>query len=476
MAVRQRNVHSDWRLVGVYTSAATYLTGQNKSAAEEGDIYYNTTSNKLQTYDGSSWSDAGQSGVGPGSLDAAANIGTKITIDSSFSGGIEIEATDAIISTNGQLLLLDNNDTGSDVHCLEMTNAGSAPSIQITGTSGDDIQGTSDTWAITTGGVITGTGLTLSADNNNITFGTGADMTISYNDGAVGTAGNGLLIQGTAAVEQVQFGDGTYELDVMFIGNTATTNFMHFDGDGGAGSVGALIFDNIDIDMGDSDLIRFGDSADFTLGVTAGTPNNLILLGSGEQLDIGADDEGMDVYWHTENTGDYVYFDETNALVDFVDVDLDLDDDAILRFGSSNDATIQYIGGSDVLRIAGDDLRLDFGVSGAGFDMYWMTEDTGNYIYWDEDNSRMDLVARSTSPPMSTLPGPWLFQARSISATLRSPTTRNCDSAIPTISSCITTARLRTFNWTLPPRMMPWISVPIRTLMLCSTAVRQRMT
>jgi hypothetical protein len=392
--IRQRNLNQDWRLYGVFASAAAYLTARNKASATEGDGYYNTTLNQLRTYDGSNWSPAGMSGIGSGSLDAAANIGTKITIDSGFSGGIEIEADNAIISTNGQLLLLDNNDTGSDIHCLEMTDAGTAASIQITSAqASDDIQGTSDTWAITSAGVIDGSGLTLKTDNDNISLGTSTDMTISFNDGAPGTAGNGMLIQGTAAVEQVQFGDGTYEVDVMFIGNTATSNFMHFDGDGGADSVGSLIFDNIDLDLGDGDLIRLGDSQDFTLGNTSGSPNILKLLGDDQQFDIGAAGAGMDVYWYTETSGNHVFFDEDNELVDFLDVNIDLDDEALLRFGTSNDFTIQNIAGSpNILRITGDDEQLDFGVSGGGFDMYWYTEDATNYVYWDEDNSRMDMI------------------------------------------------------------------------------------
>lgn len=384
MAIKGRNVHDSYVLPGVFATAVAYLADRrNGAAAVEGDTYYNTTVNRLETYDGSSWSAAGQSGIGPGSLDAAANIGTKITLDAAFSGGIEIEAEDGKIGINGALLLLDNDDTGSDVHCLELTNAGTAAALQFTaGQAGDDIQGTADTWSITSAGVITATALTM-GDDNAITLGGASDAVLQWDQTRLALT--------AAADSTLRIGAAAFSYDVEFIGNTAVTNLMKWDLDGGANSVGALVFDNADIDLGDSDLVRFGDSQDFTLGYT-NSGDKLNLLGSGKTLAIGVDDEGMDVYWYSENTGDYVYFDETNALVDFIDIDLDLDDDAILRFGTSNDFTIQYIGGSDVLRITGDDLRLDFGVSGGGFDMYWFTEDATNYIYWDEDNSRMDLV------------------------------------------------------------------------------------
>lgn len=383
--IKQSNLKTGYRLIGVFATAAAYLTDLNKESAEEGDTYYDTTLDYQRSYNGSSWAPSGTSPIGPGSLDAAANIGTKITIDGAMTTGVEIEATDGMISDNGALLLLDNDDTGSDVHCLELTNAGTAAALQFTaGQAGPDIRGTAGTWSFSSAGAGVATALTF-GDNNAVNFGAVPDAILQWDASRLAL---------TAAADSVfRIGNGTYNYDVEFIGQTSTGNLMKWLHNGGAGSVGALVFDNADIDLGDADLIRFGDSQDFTLGVTAGSPNNLILLGSGEQLTIGADDEGMDVYWYTEATGDYVYFDETNALVDFIDVDLDLDDDAILRFGSSNDFTIQNIAGSpNVLRITGADEQLDFGVSGSGFDMYWYTEDATNYVYWDEDNSRMDMI------------------------------------------------------------------------------------
>ena len=90
MAVKQRNIHTDWRLIGVFASVTAYLADRNKSSASEGDTFYNTTVNRLETYDGSSWSPAGMSGIGSGSLDAAANIGTKLTIYSALFTVLDI--------------------------------------------------------------------------------------------------------------------------------------------------------------------------------------------------------------------------------------------------------------------------------------------------------------------------------------------------------------------------------------------------
>ena len=321
MAVTFRNIDTDYRIPGVFSSAANFLSdARNGDAAQAGDQYFDTTLGYLRTNDGTSWSAAGQSGIGPGSLDAAANIGTKITVDSAFTTGIEIEAEDGNISTNGQLLLLDNDDTGSDVHCLELTNAGTAAAIQFTAAqASDDIQGTSDTWAITSAGAIVATALTL-GDDEAITLGASSDAALQWDQTRLAIT--------AAADSTLRIGAAAFSYDVEFIGNTAVTNLMKWDLDGGANSVGALVFDNADLDLGDSDLIRFGDSADFTLGNTSGSPNILKLLGDDQQFDIGATGSGMDMYWYTETSGDHVFFDEDNHLVDFIDVDLDLDVDS----------------------------------------------------------------------------------------------------------------------------------------------------
>ncbi len=44
MAITQKNIHPDWRVSGVFASAALYLAAaRNGDAAVEGDIYFNNT-------------------------------------------------------------------------------------------------------------------------------------------------------------------------------------------------------------------------------------------------------------------------------------------------------------------------------------------------------------------------------------------------------------------------------------------------
>ncbi len=187
-SITRKHLNKNYELVGVFASAAAFLAELNKQSAEEGMTYYDTTLNQLRTHDGTTFSPAGQNGVSAGSLDDAANIGTKITIDGALTSGVEIEATDAIISSDGALLLLDNDDTGSDVHALEVTSTSTASAIQITNTTAttDDIQGTSDTWAITGQGAATLTAITL-ADTEPINFGSSTDSVLQWDASRLGS-------------------------------------------------------------------------------------------------------------------------------------------------------------------------------------------------------------------------------------------------------------------------------------------------
>lgn len=378
MGIKRKNLGPNYELIGVFATPAAYLADVKLSAAVEGMAYYDTTLNYLRTYDGSSWSPAGMSGVSAGSLDDAAQVGAKIT----NTQAIEIEAS----ASTSNLFILDANGT-TNVDIFDVSSAGgSGDLINLTQAgTGADIRGTSDTWSLSKAGVLTTTGgLTIAADSIALTIGATSDMTMQFVDAAPGSVGSGLLIAGAAAHEQVQFGNSTYQMDIWFEG-TADTNYMLWDG-----SANELVLEGCDIGLQDTDFITFGDDNDLTMNWD-GTQFVIVPLANGKAIHFGNGTADCDIKWFAGSTGDWVLFDEGNALVDFIDVNLDLDDDAILRFGDSNDFTIQYDGSNDKLVIAGDDKQLDLGVNGAGFDVYWYTETNGAWIYLDEDNGSMLL-------------------------------------------------------------------------------------
>ena len=372
-SIVRRHLNKNFELSGVFASPAAYLAFLNKQSAEVGMLYYDTTLLLERTFDGSSWSPAGQNSLSPGGWDAVIAIGAKVTNDNAA----EIELSAA----TSPLLTLDANGT-TNVDILDISSAaGSGDLVNLTQAgTGVDIRGTSDTWSVSKAGLATLTDIVL-GDTEAITLGASSDSVLQWD-----TARLAL----TAAADSVfRIGAAAFSYDVEFIGNTATTNLMKWDLDGGADSVGALVFDNADIDMGQSDLIRFGDSQEFTL-THDGT--QLVLSGDNQIFHLGVDGAGFDMIWYTENTGDSVFFDEDNALVDFIDVNLDFDDDAICRWGTGNDITMQFDGTDFLIDGAAADTIIKIG----------LTNNQDVIIYGD---TITDLVVFDTSAELCTFDG-----------------------------------------------------------------------
>ena len=396
MGVQQRNIVDNFRLIGVHASAAAFLVELvNETTAVEGMVYYDTTLNQLRTYDGTSWSAAGQNGISAGSLNDAFAVGQKITMTGST--GLELEVADGLLGNNVPILLIDNNDVGSDIHCLELDQVASctAPALQITNatTSTKDVNGTGSSWSVLGTGYSVFAGLSL-ADNVNLylggTAGTG-DATVSFNDGSVGTSGVGILIEAVAADEQICIGSSAFSFDIWWTGQTSSGNKILFDVDGGIDSLGAMQFDNTDLLMGDNDVIAIGDDYDMIIQsdstdiqITTSTDNTAINIGNGTK--------DFDVKWFAGSTGDYVLFDQDGADIDIINVNVGFDDDAILQFGTGDDVTIQYVSGSkfSILSAAVADMPFVLGGTTYGFDITYYFEGSGT-ITTDYDGKELAL-------------------------------------------------------------------------------------
>ena len=393
-SIVRRHLNKNFELVGVFASAAAYLAFLNKQSAEEGMTYYDTTLNQLRTHDGTTFSPAGQNGVSAGSLDDAANIGTKITIDAAFSGGIEIEATDAIISSNGQLLLLDNDDTGSDVHSLEITQVSTAPAIQITNATAttDDIQGTSDSWAVTGEGLATfDKGVEILGDTAAATLKIGAssDITISYTDGGTpGTVGAGLMFTANTSADQIQIGDSTRAIDVWFEG-AADTNYMLWDA-----SANLLILNGSDIRLEDTDILSFGDSDDVTITWNNSTPALEIEAATQDtgQIRIGSTN-AIDFAVYGNTATDIALFDVSTVILEMNGWDIHLQDSDILQFGdaSGGDVSMRWDGTDFDILAAADDTVIKFGTGTNSFDIWIYGNTSADNIIFDASANKLSL-------------------------------------------------------------------------------------
>ncbi|MHC4569603.1 MAG: hypothetical protein ACYTE3_28085, partial [Planctomycetota bacterium] len=145
------------------------------------------------------------------------------------------------------------------------------------------------------------------------------------------------------------------------------------------------------LEFNDSAEISWGTGEDITMAFD-GSGGDLDITGSGLEIAFGADDEGIDLVWHTETSGDSITFDESAMDVDIIDVDIDLDDDANLRFGTSDDITIGFDGTGGDLDITGSGLEIAIGVDDEGIDVVWHTETSGDSVTFDESGMDIDIV------------------------------------------------------------------------------------
>jgi len=180
-------------------------------------------------------------------------------------------------------------------------------------------------------------------------------------------------------------GDGTNQADV-YIYKSSTAYIFFDEGNGILEMVG------IDIDLDDNSVLTIGSGNDWTiyddtgdqLEIDPGTAGAAIYLGT-------SDTDAVDVKWFTDVSGNYVLFDEENDEVYFTDVDIQLDDDTDLVFGTNDDFAM-YSDTANILEFdpatAGNEIR--FGTSDTdAVDITWYSDVSGNTVTFDEENDEV---------------------------------------------------------------------------------------
>uniref|UniRef100_A0A6M3KMB5 Uncharacterized protein n=1 Tax=viral metagenome TaxID=1070528 RepID=A0A6M3KMB5_9ZZZZ len=255
-----------------------FVPGLEPSTPNEGEVYYDESSNGLLLYNGSAWVSIDVAGAS--SLDTAYGISAAVTVD---AGSITLTATDA---ANNAVLTLVQSDTGSTPG-LVLTNAGTGPTIQIDGSStGDDITGTGDTWTISEAGVGTFAGLIVGS----------TDFVFSE---------NGEAIRNDTNLE-FEFYSPTATTEDFSIGLGTNTNIVTFSSDSGATSIAFDTIDdltgigNVYFDAAASTitLAASGDAQDLTVQVTGAHNSSLDLRSAGtgdDAIKVYATAGGIDV-------------------------------------------------------------------------------------------------------------------------------------------------------------------------------------
>ncbi len=140
--------------------------------------------------------------------------------------------------------------------------------------------------------------------------------------------------------------------------------------------------------VGDDNLLNIGTSADFTHDWDNANSRYIISPasdGSGT-LHFGKAAVHADIYWHTGDiTTDYVLFSQGSANVQFIDIDVLIDDESKLLFGDSSDVTIEYDESGEDLDILSTSAldEIAFGATGDGYDIKWWSTTTGDYALFD---------------------------------------------------------------------------------------------
>ncbi len=383
------------RLTGASAIEFTFYTPTDSvPAANEGTLYYDLSESKLKYHNGSSFI-AIESGSTGNSLDGAYDVGRSISVD---AGSVILTGTNA---ADNVVLSLIQSDTGT-TKGFTITNAGTGNTIDIQGqASSNDIEGTDDSWGISSIGTFTGvigtwtgdqtwTGSTanvifdatddelLIEDSAVLSFGDVADVTATWN-------GTNLLIEAaTDNVGQIQLG-ATNSMDLKILGST-NTDIALFDA-----SAGMLILDSYPIALGDGDAILFGDTlgtGDFSITDTSDVLVITNVVDGTGTVGFGAAGTGIDVAFHGDAGSGLMTWDEnqnTNGALVFNNADIELGDADLINWGDSDDFSMTATNQAFTFgTLTSDETSAwNFGANTDGDDVKLFGATTSEYWLWD---------------------------------------------------------------------------------------------
>ena len=281
-------------------------------------------------------------------------------------------------------------------------------------------------------------------DSTKLAFGNSSDVTVAWD-------GTDLDILAAADDSIIKFGTGTNSFDMWWYGDAPTNTVK---ADAGANT---LTLDDVDLYMGDNDIIALGDSQDVTMRWDAtdldilaaaddsvikfgtgtnsfdiwmygntidtyvlwdasadtmelqdstklalGTSTDVTLAWDGTDLDVVAlaDDQvwkwgqattAWDMWWYGNGADDNIIFDASANEFAFDGVDVSLEDADLLKFGDSDDVTINWDGTDMDVLAAADDSVIKFGTGTNSFDIWLYGNAPTTYVEWDASADTMEF-------------------------------------------------------------------------------------
>jgi hypothetical protein len=169
-------------------------------------------------------------------------------------------------------------------------------------------------------------------DNGILYLGSGDDVSQSFD-------GTNFEIFAAAADTPMALGGTSYGFDLTYYFETAGTASFDYDGD--------------DVTLSDAISLRLGDSQDIGMRFD-GTDFVISTIASDEGFKVGSAADGFDLTYYWEDAGT-ITTDYDGDIMTFDGGDLRMNDDDILSFGDSGEATMQYDeDGDNDLQITGN--------------------------------------------------------------------------------------------------------------------------
>ena len=255
-----------------------FVPTDTEPTCNEGTVYYRDSSNQLQLCTGSTFIPIDT--AGGNTLDGAYNSGgagsgKAVTID---SGAIAFTATNAADDTVFQIV---QDDTGTSLG-IDINNAGTGNSIDIQGQgAANDIEGTDDSWKVTTAGIGTFVGVIIG----------GTDIVLE-NSGVINNTTN----------NEIEFIENGEEFSFAFNGNTLT-----YATDTGIDTISFGVLDELEalesitFNAGSTGLITLvanGSGDDLTISQTGSADGSVVITSAGtaaNAIDINATAGGIDI-------------------------------------------------------------------------------------------------------------------------------------------------------------------------------------
>lgn len=353
---RAANAIQSFKLDFSYASDLAFTTARTTACAkrgikcdaiQEGMIYYRTTDNVIRYYDGAAWQTYAPAAGAGLTLDDVYTAGQSITRDL-----LPVTVTDGTVGATSTFVLNRTAGTGA---VLDLSNAG----------TGNDITG--DLWSVSTAGEIVAVGFTL-GDDQSVNFGAATDAIILWDTTGTDHLEFSALVDST----EVHWDEDQHGLDQKWWGDTATAgDGMFYDASAvelsflkTAAAAAAKIL------LGYDDILSLGDSSEFTLMYDDDTTATYMIGKAGEEIYVGADGTGLDVVIYSDTAGSSAQFTYASDSLVLTNYTIGMGDDDQIKFGATDDATIEWVNASGLLKIgAAGGTPVHFGVANAGLDV-----------------------------------------------------------------------------------------------------------